>query len=369
MPHVSTTAPARQQALNNNDFTFYTKEAYFRDIAARITATRRGDQIHTMTMSFLATDPGVQTVLQALSEAAGRGAAVTVAVDAHDFITGPHSVPGPLFWAKKLPEAKSLRAPFRQNLQSLQAIEAAGGRVVIINRPGRPLTAASHGRSHIKHTIINDRLYVGGCNLDTSHDADMMVGWDDAAIAEHLRDLTEQIIDAGNARIALHDQDLHIPVDPTSELLIDAGRPGQSLILDKALELIDQAETDLYITCQFFPNSRTLRHLHRAYRQGVHVTLHYNNPRKLQLPLGLVHRALLAGERLRLPSALTAGELPLQLPYLHAKLIASEKSAIIGSHNYVTAGVQFGTAEVALLRHDADFARRAVRAIQNQLIN
>src|SRR5216110_1404111 len=102
MDHPSVAAPARQQALANDAFTFYTKTAYYEDIAARIAATRPGDRIYTMTMSFLAADQGVQAVLQQLYAAAKRGVTVTVVVDAHDFITGPHSRPGPLFTSTKL---------------------------------------------------------------------------------------------------------------------------------------------------------------------------------------------------------------------------------------------------------------------------
>ena len=36
-------------------------------------------------------------------------------------------------------------------------------------------------------------------------------------------------------------------------------------------------------------------------------------------------------------------------PKLHAKVLVSERCAIIGSHNYVWQGVRFGTAEIAFI--------------------
>jgi hypothetical protein len=59
--------------------------------------------------------------------------------------------------------------------------------------------------------------------------------------------------------------------------------------------------------------------------------------------------------------------LPKTGPGLHAKLIATEKGAIIGSHNYVRTGVQLGTAEIALMRYDTVFARNAIAALRREL--
>ena len=73
-------------------------------------------------------------------------------------------------------------------------------------------------------------------------------------------------------------------------------------------------------------------------------------------------------ERMRnLPEHFFAGRLGKLVPKLHAKVLASEKAAIVGSHNYVIQGVNFGTAELALHSMDPAFAL-AVRNFTNQEI-
>jgi hypothetical protein len=53
--------------------------------------------------------------------------------------------------------------------------------------------------------------------------------------------------------------------------------------------------------------------------------------------------------------------------HIHAKLLATEQVALVGSHNYVQLGVNFGTAELAMLVRDADFAANITKAVVDQL--
>jgi hypothetical protein len=78
---------------------------------------------------------------------------------------------------------------------------------------------------------------------------------------------------------------------------------------------------------------------------------------------------MLVQERTHQPSALFDQQLHKDLPYLHAKLLATEQGAMIGSHNYVGVGVSFGTAELTLLRYDNQFAQSAVAHFHEQLAN
>ena len=291
---------------------------------------------------------------------------VLVGIDAYNFIVGERIAPGPLFFGKQLPQ--KMPAFFQHNLEGLKELEASGGRYAIINMPSRRLTPSFKGRSHIKHAIINDRLYIGGCNLYNRRDIDIMVGWENAEVADWLYHITERIIETGNVRTALEGKDIRKRVDSTTELLIDAGRPGQSAIYKDALALIDEAVGSLYMTCQYLPNNPTMKHLQAAYVRGVPIDLYYNHPSKHQLPRSLPHYGLLWHARLRLPASLREKQLLKSQPFLHAKLISSDKSTMIGSHNYVKVGVDFGTAEIALLSHNPDFAQHAVKAINSQLV-
>jgi hypothetical protein len=40
---------------------------------------------------------------------------------------------------------------------------------------------------------------------------------------------------------------------------------------------------------------------------------------------------------------------------------------MVGSHNYVKVGVDFGTAEMTLLRHDISFAQHAIATMRDQM--
>jgi hypothetical protein len=55
------------------------------------------------------------------------------------------------------------------------------------------------------------------------------------------------------------------------------------------------------------------------------------------------------------------------LPRLHAKLLATEQGAMIGSHNYVVQGVTLGTAEAAILRNDPQFSKQAIGVFRERL--
>jgi phosphatidylserine/phosphatidylglycerophosphate/cardiolipin synthase-like enzyme len=150
------------------------------------------------------------------------------------------------------------------------------------------------------------------------------------------------------------------------QILIDAGVPKQSTIYDHALALIDDAREHIFFTCQYFPGGKTARHLLAAHKRGVDVRIVYSHP----LAHGVKspgHYLYNARERLRLPAEFFADQRTAKAPLLHAKVIATEKGAIVGSHNYVSQGVWLGTAEIALLNQDPAFAKAVIRKIGSDL--
>jgi len=288
---------------------------------------------------------------------------VTLMVDAYNFLMNERKIVGPLWFTKDIP--RYVPAYYRKKLALLRQLEASGGRYVITNIPARPFGMPFGGRSHIKFAVVNDYVYVGGCNL-SAQSVDVMVGWHDRQTAVWLRSLADKVDEVKNVRAVLKDTDIIQTIDNHTDLLVDAGVPHQSIIYDKALALIDQAEKSVYITCQFFPNSTTTHHLAQAHRRGVDVTVIFNHPwqHRTHYPL---QQAVVWRERTRMPAVFFSNQLPRSHMYIHAKLIATEKGAIIGSHNYVPTGVNLGTAEIALLRRDPEFSLQIVRAIKAQL--
>lgn len=354
------------KAISNDNFTILSHAEYIRDLCARIAKTTKGDRVALMTMSFDATEDLIARLMSELNTAAERGVTVRVAIDAHDFIYGDGLLPGPLFTRKQLPA--NMPKSYRQNFQALERLKASGGDYSIINVPQRRFRPPFVGRSHIKHAVINDRVYVGGCNLKGCTNIDLMVAWVDAKIANLLYDLTGQARDTGSVKSAMNREDLKVTVNPTTTLLIDAGVPKQSAIMQAALALIDQAEDHIFITCQFVPDDPIMSHLAAAHARGVKVELVYNHPSKFGLIRSLPSHGSRTIHQLRkVPAPVLRHPLPKTSAFLHAKIIATENGVLIGSHNYVNAGVTFGTAEIAILRRDSIFATESIEEVQKQI--
>ncbi len=344
-------------------YQFYTKPEYYADLIARLAKLGPGDRFVTATMTYQPADPAVAPLHQAICAAAQRGVHVTVLADAYNYLMSGTFTPGPLFLHSQLPPHAYAR-PFQEFRNGLAELRAAGARCVITNQPGRPFTNPKAGRSHMKFTVIGDRFYVGGSNLELLSSLDFMVGADAAATANWLASLADRIVETGSARLAIG-ADL---VRPSGDVtfLVDAGAPKRSIILERALEFIDHAQETVFISCQYFPYGITAQHLLQAHDRGVKVTIAYNHPSRFGFPANLLHHAVVATERRRLPAEFFVHSNP-GPGYLHAKLIATEAGAMVGSHNYVPAGVQFGTAEIAMLVRDPGFARRAVHTVLQQL--
>jgi len=336
------------------DYSFLSRAAYFETLAKTVELAARGERVIVATMVFDPTDPAVRHLIDALCVAARHHANVTLLIDAHNFLQNNHGKLGPLFYHGKL---RRLGGSFAITADALESIDAAGGRYIITNLPKRRFNAPMVGRSHIKGAVVGNRVFVGGCNLERSEQIDVMATWKSASAAEKLSNWFLKFAEIHNVRQALGDVDVEVALDDgTSRLLIDAGVPRQSLIYDEALQLIDSAQEWIYMTCQYFPGGPTARHLAAAQARGVKVEIDFSHPRSQGngAPLHYAHQA---AQRARgLPRNFFAGKLDKQIPKLHAKVLASEQGAMLGSHNYVMQGVLFGTAELALKALDPELS-------------
>jgi phosphatidylserine/phosphatidylglycerophosphate/cardiolipin synthase-like enzyme len=346
-------------------FSLYETKDYFRELTSLVTVAAPGSRIALMTMSF---DPGEQHIgelVHALTAAAQRGVQVHLILDAISFYLDDHDFPiGPAALGK---QAATTKQPhFRQKYQMLEALRKQGGHYRVINFPSHPFTNPYAGRSHIKMAIVNDIIFIGGCNM-SEYQMDYMVRFDDQKQADYLFAFATQVEDTGRVSDIMHDTDREAAVDDKTTLFLDSGKPRQSIIYDNALEFIDDAQEWLVMTCQFFPNTTTAQHLAAAVKRGVNVVLYYNHPVHHAVHMRPLQRAVILAEKTRQPRELFAYQLPKPLPRMHAKLIASEQGAMLGSHNYVTHGVNFGTAEIAIRRYDPAFAHDALRALQQLL--
>lgn len=340
---------------------------YHAEVIRKVRATKAGDRVALMTMSFDPLEEIVAALMQELIAAAKRQVRVTLNVDAHCFMMHDMTAlpTGPLYTHPNSVPRK--RRGFSTKLLILDALRDSGGSYRITNIPERPLSNPFSGRSHIKFTVINDTAYVGGCNLSKTWGLDLMVRLKDKKTVEWIYDFMISVEQKGNPVAVLDGKDIRVPIDKDTVLLVDAGRKRQSLIYTEALSLIDQAKEWIVLTCQFFPGRATAEHVAAARARGVKVTLYFNPTSTRAKVQRLAFWFAERQERNKYPAELFQHQLPPGLPHLHAKLLATEQAAIIGSHNYVVQGVAFGTAEAAILRKDPQFSKKAAEVFTKRL--
>jgi phosphatidylserine/phosphatidylglycerophosphate/cardiolipin synthase-like enzyme len=346
------------------DVNLYTKTEYFAQLTRDIANTRPRDRVVVATMTFIANNRQIDNLYFKMRAAAKRGVDVTLLVDAYSFLTSDTRTIGPLMHRRTLPT--KMPQPFADRYLILKQMESSGCKVVITNMPGRPLTLYAAGRSHIKGAVVNDKIYIGGCNLTVAEQVDIMLGWQDRAAADWFYAQLQKMAALGSTQAAFQGEDLSLAIADDAKLLLDSGKPNQSLILDEAYKLIDSAQKHIFLTCQYFPGGKTAQHLKAAFERGVRVEIIYGHPsaQGIEAP---AHHLYAFRERTRLPQQFFANRLLKGQPKLHAKVLATEQGAMVGSHNYVVQGVKFGTAEVALLLKTADLSDTLRQFIQKQL--
>lgn len=336
---------------------------YFKHLIARCDTAKKGDIIVLMTLEFRPDQKIIQDLVDALGAAAERGAKVLFLVDAYSFMLKAGSILGPVFFRKK--EPKLGYGQFKDVVQTVQKLRERGVLCEVINKPTRGLKNPFRDRSHIKYAVINDEVLIGGCNLSHPEQLDVMVRTYGKKLANYLINFAEEVMEAKDVRLALNHRDVVFKVDKETELLIDAGVRRQSVIYDKAFQLIDKASQKIYMTCQYFPNSRTPAELAKAHDRGVDVHLVYNHPFKHKGPVRGAQKRTVAYKKKRLPESVFKNQLDIDDDYLHAKILLSEKEGIIGSHNFVKLGVNLGTAEIALRSTSKEFIDVAQKWIED----
>ncbi|HTE22225.1 MAG TPA: phospholipase D-like domain-containing protein [Candidatus Limnocylindria bacterium] len=332
---------------HDTGYGLYGRPDYYNALAEKIGKTKKGDRIVVATMTLSLKDPFVQRIMHELHTASKRGAFVYMLVDALTFIAYKGFMPKyPLHLKQWATSARS------REVQSLQKLAKLGGYYSILNWPERSQVNPFAHRSHLKFAVVGNSVFLGGANLTTSTVTDCIVGWEDAASADWLFGQATEIAAEKDVSRALDLHDVVFPISDSSQILLDAGLKRQSMILQRALGLVDAAKREVWITSQFFPNGRMARHLSEAISRGVHVRAFYNSPAKHNPLIAAWQRAVIATAQRALSPDLFTNQLPSQSDFLHAKVLATERSVMIGSHNYLDKGVMFGTAEIALQSND-----------------
>lgn len=347
-------------------YRFFTGIEFYNELISRIKTTKPGDRVVLVTLFIKPEDELISKLFDALKAAAQRGVRVILLMDMFAFLIKKGISPGPAYFFGDVPNIR-LTKFFRERLLALKDLEAAGVEYRIINKPIKPLASPFKDRSHLKFSLVGDYVFLGGCNLGSTKNTDIMVGWQDKKIADWLDGFAQKVKQTGRVRDAMAGKDRVLPVDGKTEILIDAGVSGNSVILDRALDIIDNATKSLIITLQYFPQGVTAKHLAGAVARGVKLRTFYNSPYKHVAPLNVAFALKERLERVGMPPELSNLRLAKRTPYLHAKLLANESEAMLGSHNYMMHGVHFGTAEIAIVSTDPKFVRLAVATMSEQL--
>lgn len=331
---------------------------FFDRFTEDIAGTAEG-RISMLAMSIEPDEKPVRKLLDALKATSRNEVETRLAIDEYTFNL-PRSIGGLILpWVVDRPAA-------RHRVDEFDRLTGAGIRTDIINRIGRrPLGTLYTGRSHIKSNVVNSRAYLGGPNLQDSHRNDMVVMFEHDGVANWLHDATAAIAEAGSVRSALGDEDIKIAIDDNTDLLIDVGVKGQSLILDTVREHAQQSTESILYAGQYFPDGEILRDLRVANDHEVPVEIFFNHPSNHGHG-SLVHHGIMLARRLSgYPHHFFSRQIKPPLPEFHGKAATfNGHTTAIGSHNLIHAGVAAGTAEMTLIRrNDPAFAHQVRRMI------
>lgn len=346
-------APTTPEVQPLTEVEILTGTDFFNRLATDLSVTGPGSRVAILTMDFEPSEPLVKPIVEELSAAADRKVEINLGVDAYAFLVddGQKTV-GPMF--VPLPFGQKNYQKRRQVLEQLAQKPTIN--YSTINRPGRLLKNPFAGRSHIKLAIVNDKVYLGGPNFHKTERSDMVVALSDPKLADWLYGVSAQIVQAGNTAKVLGEEDIDLSLDSKTRILLDAGKPGQSLIMDEAIRLIDDASDRIFASFQFLPSGRLARRMSEAHERATNVKPFHNHPSQYNFLLNIHERFMQFSQAHKVPKSFFDARLPRQAEILHSKAIASEKAAIVGTHNFIDLGVRYGTPEIALHRQDPSFA-------------
>lgn len=315
---------------------------YLSDATDKIThATTR---VCLLTM-IIVDDEKTNLLIDALCAAAERGIPVTVAADMFTYTEiGGHF------------RFNTRRSKKVRHLTTMQhRLQKCG---VTFRWLGAVASSLINGRTHSKWLVVDDYVYAfGGVNLYSLGlcNVDFMLGMKDTLLADHLAAEEHHILQADHDAHAYRS---HKFGDDTTQVLIDGGFSGDSIIYRHACRLAAKASAITYVS-QFCPTGKLGRLLEKT-----DSTLYFN-PWNQATSLNAL--------AIRMGSALSGLKTCYRhKEYIHSKfmiftLADGSKRAITGSHNFSAAGVWLGTREVALETSDPHIIKQLERFVAKHI--
>lgn len=339
-----------------SSYILLSKNDYFEDLISEVQKLKKGDSLYLMTMAIDSSSNLVSKLFSEIEKSLDRGSHISILIDAYEYIISNQKRGlGPLFYSNKL--NGRLSGHFYTVLNNrIESLKQAGAKVEIINKPRHVISSPIRHRSHIKLAVLDSLTYVGGVNLVDDGHEDYMVKINNKDLSLDLQSVLDKVNITKNVRQALN-SNFRLN-NKSDQIVIDQGRSNDSVILDQAIDIINRAQKDIIFTCQFFPDRVILLPLKNAARRGVKTKIIFNHHSKHFFPLSFVQFLMLLTTKLFLPKNLELIRRSRSEKFLHAKILLTEQSIIIGSHNMVGAGVKYGTAEIALISTDKNLIKK-----------
>ncbi|MBI4036447.1 hypothetical protein HY386_01040 [Candidatus Daviesbacteria bacterium] len=294
-------------------------------------------------------DPPTYQFVNMLEEAAKRQVQAQAKIDYYSLMTTD-------FHNNLFPMPQLRRERGRKTQEMVQRMRKAGVSVDLLNPPSLLQRLIPQlGRNHRKIGLIDGVGFVMGFNL-SKYNFDC----EDIAVAltepQAVKRLAEVFEEAG----LVERDDREIYCGGNTYLLVDYGRVGQSLILDRAVEMVRGARDYVRWVNLFPPNGRLEVEMARASKRGVDVEGIITRPvwvRKARWDIRLM----------QLVNSLQSYSLGNQLalgyhnPDIHAKVLVTDNQTLVGSHNLVWEGVWAGTEELDIFSTNPILERKLNR--------
>jgi hypothetical protein len=335
--------PSHERLANNKEV--LTPEVYLRDLREEATRATK----HVVLQAMDIEDSNAGKLALDVFASVPTGVTKELYIDAYALMTSGDRIHDyrsrGMIWGK--PKEKLMKR-----------IEATGTRIIITNIPKNFVEpfVPFIGRNHMKGADVDGRVfYFGGANFDRTDWADFMVKFT-GDIAEKLSKAFE---DAHAGRIS---EDEQRELDRDTYLCIDAGKPEQSLIMERAAEMITRAETSVECVSMLLPDGSVAKALKEATARGVQgevVSSSVAAKRPLD-PSGADSIVFMIRRLNRFWHTLSRSKVKIHdIPRgVHAKLlIVDGKYAYFGSHNLSESGVKAGTKEWGIFTSDPELVR------------
>jgi len=319
-------------------------EEYIKDAKEKIDNAKK--RVYFLAM-VIAKDSSSSKLIDSLIDASKRGVEVNVAAD-----TFTYAELAGYFLPMHHRNKKS-----RATTQMVKDLESAG---VKFDWLGKSKATIFSGRTHTKMCIVDDYVYCfGGINLYQGGIAanDYMFLQKDKLLADSL---VEEYINLKDAEKRGSLYRSHFFSWENNQVLIDGGIVGDSIIYNRACELVKNCEKIIYVS-QYPPSGRLSKLIKQKNNQ-----IYFNNPSNTSDSANSWFIKI--GQFFYKNNTLYK-----KRKYLHAKFMIitnkdGSKTALTGSHNFVYSAVLLGTREIALETQDYNYINQLEKFLKDNII-